>query len=153
MRNLFLATALMMATPLVPAAEPRPAQIPADLCLTESWGPHRLLAFQACSSEHCWHEFFIQELSLSPNRKIICSVAVPELNKSSDMVAHAARWQPGSTPVLELELKSAHDVFVPYIATLSFTKGCKYELRPDSPPAAGNSIEIEKPALRGALRP
>lgn len=153
MKNLFLAAALMIVTPLVPAAESRPAQIPAELFLAESWGPHRLLAFQACSSEHCWHEFFIQELSLSPNRKIICSVAVPELNKSSDMVAHAAQWQPGSTPVLELELKSAHDVFVPYIATLAFTKGCKYELRPDAPPTASNSIKADQPLLRGALRP
>jgi hypothetical protein len=136
MKNIFpAAAALLMSAPFALAA-PAPARVPADLVMAESSGPHRLLVFQACSDEHCWNQFFVQELALSPNRRVLCSAALSELNKDEDAVARSARWRPGPWPVLELELKSEHDVFVPYVAVLAFKGGCKYQLQPASPPAA-----------------
>lgn len=123
------------------AADSRLSQIPADLILLESFGEHRLLAFQACSPEHCWNEAFIQELSKEIEPKVICSAAVAEFNNSSDIVINSVKESNGSASMLELEVSSSHGAFEPFTTTLSAAKGCKYRLLPDSPPAANKSSQ------------
>lgn len=131
--NLF-AIALLALAPMALAAERGLPVIPPDLALAETWGSHRLLAFQECSEENCWQRFFVQELGLSPQRRILCARAVAELNRKENTMARNARWLPGNLPVLELALHSPQDEFVPYVATLSFAGKCRYELRPATPP-------------------
>lgn len=47
------------------AAGSQPDRVPTDLMRIDVFGLHRLLVFQVCSAEHCWHQLFVQELSES----------------------------------------------------------------------------------------
>lgn len=134
MKNFLSALVLLSLLPAAQAAEKKALIIPPELALAESSGKHRLLAFQECSEENCWHRFHVQELGLSPHRKIICSKAVTELNRNEATLARNAQWRPGAAAVLELSLLSPQDEFVPYTATLAFARDCRYELRPATPP-------------------
>ncbi|MDF2447250.1 MAG: hypothetical protein K0S46_2486 [Moraxellaceae bacterium] len=130
-----IALALFVLAPGAHAAKAGLPSIPPELALAETAGPHRLLAFQACSEENCWHQMHVQALGLSPQRKILCSVPVAALNRGENVMVSNAAWRPGPYPVLELSLHSPQDEFAPYVATLAFARDCKYELRPPAPPA------------------
>lgn len=108
--------------------------IPPDLALAATSGSHRLLAFQECSEENCWHRFQIQVISLNPHRKVLCSKALSELNRHENTMVRDVQWRATPAPVLELTLHSAQDEFAPYVAALSFSGNCKYKLYPPSPP-------------------
>ena len=125
----FLLLFVLASTPAwALSTDSRVSTVPTDLALAETSGPHRLLVFQVCSPEHCWNEFFIQELRNDGILHVACSSAITELNKSSDAVASSAHWLSGATPILELGLLSSHDAFQPYTASLSVQSGCKYKL-------------------------
>jgi len=126
----------------------RPEKVPTDIVRVEVFGPHRLVVFQVCSPEHCWHQFFVQDLSNSFPPKVTCSKPVLELNETSDMLARSATWLEKPAYSLELSLGSSHGAFDKFTSTISLASGCKYKLRPTMPPAANNSF---KPTpLRGA---
>lgn len=74
-------------------ADSRVAGVPSDLVLVESSGPYRILAFRACSPEHCWNEFFAQELSDAPTPRVVCTHPIAELNEISDAVLRSATWR------------------------------------------------------------
>lgn len=125
---------LLALLPAAQATEQKARAVAPDLALVASAGKHRLLAFQECSEENCWHRFYVQELGLSPARRLICSKAVPELNRSEASMASNAQWRAGAFGELELSLHSPQDEFVPYTATLTFAPHCLYVLRPAAPP-------------------
>jgi hypothetical protein len=126
--------ALLALASFAYAAERGLPVIPPDLALVASSGTHRLLAFQECSAENCWHRFHVQAVSLSPHRKILCSKPVTELNRNENTMARNVQWLADPVPVLELALHSAQDEFASYVATLTFSGNCKYALHPASPP-------------------
>lgn len=134
MKGPLTALALLAVAPALPAAAGDVPLVPPELALAATSGAHRLLAFQHCSEENCWHRFYVQKLGLSPHRKILCSRPVVELNRHENTTARHAHWQSGAFPVLELALHSLQDEFVPYMATLAFAGDCRYELQPASPP-------------------
>lgn len=127
-------TAFLAKAEAAPESAPTPKRIPPNLSMALTSGSHRLLAFQLCSEEDCWHDFYVQELGLSPRRKIHCSVPVQSLNVRADVVVRGASWRAGAWPILDLKLESAHDEFVPYAASLSFSEDCRYKLQPEQPP-------------------
>lgn len=126
--------ALLPFAAMASAGDPRPARIPSDLILVETSGTHRVLVFQVCSPEHCWNDFFIQELD---REKVVCSAPITEFNSSSDVIVESVRRRPaGMLSDLGLELQSSHGAFAPYTATLSLKSGCKYQLHPAAPAAS-----------------
>ena len=132
-----LALFLLATTPRASASvDERVAQIPADLALVETAGPYRLLAFQVCSPEHCWNDFFLQELGMDEAPDVVCSVPITEFNGSSDVVVQSARRPSDSVSELELSLVSSHGIFKPYTVALKLERGCKYRLSPAVPEAA-----------------
>jgi hypothetical protein len=144
-----LAAALFALAPVAHAAGSGVPPIPPELALAETSGSHRLLAFQACSPENCWHQLHVQELGLSPRRKILCSVPMTDLNRNENFMVRNAQWRPGPFPVLELSLHSPQDEFAPYEATLAFAGNCKYKFQPaslpipEAPPGPGVKPEAE----------
>lgn len=146
MKRCLPAIALLALVPASHAAEPRLPVIPPQLALAETSGSHRLLAFQECSEENCWHRLYVQELGLSPHRKILCSRAVAELNRNENFMVSNAEWQPGPAPVLALMLHSPQDEFIPYAATLSFAGNCRYKFQPGAAPLPEAPTETAAPA-------
>jgi hypothetical protein len=132
---------LLTLSAVAGSADPRVAQLPADLTLVESVGPYRLAVFRVCSPEHCWHDSFVQELSQDESSTVICSAPINELNATSDVIVASATPAPSSTSELKLSLLSSHDAFLPYVATISFRHGCGYNLRPTTPMAANNAFK------------
>lgn len=129
--------AIIVASPH--AAGSRPDRVPTDLVRIDVFGPHRLLVFQVCSAEHCWHQLFVQELSDSISPEIICSKPVAELNDTSDIIVWSTGWQDESPYTLDLMLHSSRNAFETRAATLSFASDCAYKLQPGVLPAANNS--------------
>jgi len=119
------------------AADRRVANVPADLAVFESFGSHRLLAFQVCSPEHCWHDVFVQALTNDFPGKVLCTAPIVEFNGSSDVIVKSARQSENDAAVLNLQLISSHDAFEPYSAKLTMQKGCGYRLDPNPSKGAG----------------
>jgi len=131
--TLFLIATVCSAT----AADRRVANVPADLAVFESFGSHRLLAFQVCSPEHCWHDVFVQALTNDFPGKVLCTAPIVEFNGSSDVIVKSARQSENDAAVLNLQLISSHDAFEPYSAKLTMQKGCGYRLDPNPSKGAG----------------
>jgi len=134
MKLVLLWLALLPFAATASAGDSRSARVPTDLILAETLGTHRVLVFQVCSPEHCWNDFFIQELD---QEKVVCSAPITEFNSSADVIVEFVRRRPaGTLSDLGLELQSSHGAFAPYTATLSLKSGCKYQLHPAAPAAS-----------------
>lgn len=109
-------------------SEASPNTVPASLVRIEVFSFRRLLVFQVCSPEHCWHQLFVQELKDDWPSKVICTKPVSELNGMSDALVESASWLPKPAHTLRLSLASSHGAFEPVTTTITLDRGCRYRL-------------------------
>ncbi len=80
-----------------------------NISAVHSSGQFRLLVEDACSPEHCWHQIYIEWLSLDKfPKKVVKTVEVKELSGYFHFTDIRSEWEAGKPPKFSLTASPTH---------------------------------------------